>query len=64
MLLSVLKGEERGACRAAAVENAAAAMLVADKAKDYAEALAIAKESIDSGRALAKLKSMIELASK
>ena len=60
ILLSVLNGEERGACRAAAVENAAAAIIVADKAADYAEALALARESVDSGRALAKLEAMME----
>ena len=52
--------EERGAYRAAAVENAAAAILVGGKAKDYAEAVALACESIDSGRAVEKLEKMIE----
>ena len=60
LLLSVLKGEDHGAYRAAAVENAAAAIMVADKAKSYAEALSVARESIDSGRALAKLNAMLE----
>ena len=59
LLLSVLKGEERGPYRAAAVENAAAAILVGEKAKSYAEAIEAAKESIDSGRALEKMKKMI-----
>ena len=60
LLLSVLKGEEHGGCRAAAVENAAAAILVGDKAKSYGEALSLAAESIDSGSALAKLNAMLE----
>ena len=60
LLMSVLNGEERGACRAAAVENAAAAILVGEKAKSYAEALELARESVDSGRALAKLEAMLE----
>ena len=60
LLLSVLNGEDRGAYRAAAVENAAAAIMVADKTASYAEALALAKESVDSGRAIAKLKAMLE----
>ena len=60
ILLSVLRGEERGAYRAAAVENAAAAILVGEKAKDYAEAIALACDSVDSGRALEKLEKMIE----
>ena len=59
-LLAVLKGEERGACRAAAIENAAAAILVGDKAATYREALALAAESVDSGRAVAKLSAMLE----
>ena len=60
LLLSVLNGEDRGAYRAAAVENAAAAIMVADKASSYAEALSIARDSIDSGHALAKLNAMLE----
>ncbi len=60
LLLSVLRGEERGPYRAAALENAAAAILVGDKAKSYAEAIAIAAESVDSGRALSKLEAMVE----
>ena len=60
LLLGVLKGEDRGARRAAAVENAAAAILVADKASSYADAVAAAKESVDSGRAFAKLNAMLE----
>ena len=60
LLLGVLNGEDHGARRAAAVENAAAAILVADKAKTYAEALALAAESVDSGRARAKLDAMLE----
>ncbi len=60
LLLSVLKGEDHGAYRAAAVENAAAAIMVGDKASSYAEALSVARDSIDSGRALAKLNAMLE----
>ena len=60
LLLSVLNGEDHGAYRAAAVENAAAAIMVADRASTYAEALALAGESIDSGRALAKMNAMME----
>ena len=60
LLLSVLNGEDRGAYRAAAVENAAAAILIGDKAASYAEALSRAAESIDSGRARAKLDAMLE----
>ena len=59
LLLAVLSGEDKGARRAAALENAAAALLVADKAKSYEEALALAAESVDSGKALTKLKEMV-----
>ncbi len=59
ILLSVLDGSDRGAYRAAACENAAAAILAGDRAASYADALAMAAESIDSGRAMAKLKAMI-----
>ena len=62
LLLSVLGGEERGPYRAAAVENAAAAILVGGKAANYKEALALAAESVDSGRALAKLKALVAAA--
>ncbi len=61
ILLRVLRGEDRGAYRAAAVENAAAAILCAGKASSYPEALALAAESIDSGRAAEKLRKMVEI---
>ena len=60
LLLAVLSGEDRGARRAAAVENAAAAILAAEKADTALEAIDAARASIDSGRALAKLKAMVE----
>ena len=59
LLLAVLQGEDRGARRAAAVENAAAAILVGGMAETVAEAIDKARESIDSGRALEKLKKMV-----
>lgn len=59
-LLAVLRGTERGACRAAAVENAAAAILVADRADSYKSAIAAAIDALDSGAALNKLNAMIE----
>jgi len=62
LLLSVLNGEDRGAYRAAAIENAAAAILVGGKAANYKEALAVAAESVDSGRAASKLKALVETA--
>ena len=62
LMLSVLRGEERGAYRAAAIENAAAAIIAGEKAAGYEEALALASESVDSGRALAKLEALKEAA--
>ncbi|MFH0912768.1 MAG: anthranilate phosphoribosyltransferase [Candidatus Omnitrophota bacterium] len=52
--LDVLKGKS-GPHRDMVVLNAAAAIYVADKAKSVKEAIGLACESIDSGRALAKL---------
>jgi anthranilate phosphoribosyltransferase len=57
ILMSILKGEERGAKREVSVLNAAAAILVAGQASDMKEAVAIAEDSIDSGKALKKLNS-------
>ena len=59
LLLAVLSGEDKGARRAASIENAAAALLVAEKASSVDDALALAASSVDSGRALAKLKAMV-----
>ena len=59
LLLSVLRGEDRGARRAAAAENAAAAIMAGGKATTFAEALSLAAESIDSGRALEKLEKLV-----
>lgn len=59
---AILSGEERGAKRAAVLLNAAAAIVAGGKTDDYAEAVALAAESIDSGRALAKLEALVEAA--
>ena len=58
ILLSVLKGEEREAKRDISVLNAAAAIVVAGKASDMKEGVALAEESIDTGSALNKLNSL------
>ena len=57
-LLSVLKGEEREAKRDISVLNAAAALVIAGKASDMKEGVALAEESIDTGSALNKLNSL------
>ena len=61
ILMDVLAGTERGAYRAAAIENAAAAILVGGLASTYEEAMARAVESVDSGRAFTKLRKMLEV---
>jgi len=58
---AILSGRERGAKRDAVVMNAAAALLVAGKASGLKEAARLAEETIDSGRALAKLEEFIRV---
>ncbi len=51
----VLGGEERGPKRDAVLLNAAAALFVADRTRSLADGWELAAETIDSGRAAAKL---------
>lgn len=60
ILLSILKGEEKEAKRDICVLNTAAALVVAGKANDMKEGAALAEESIDSGKAMEKLNSLIK----
>jgi anthranilate phosphoribosyltransferase len=57
--LQVLRGE-RIPARDVVLANAAIGVYVADKAHDFQEAAAMAAESIDSGRAMARLQQMVE----
>ncbi len=57
----ILTGDEQGAKRDAAVINAAAALFVAGKALSLKEAVKIAQETIDSGKAYEKLNEFIRL---
>ena len=57
-LLSVLKGE-KGAYRDVAMFNAAAALVVAGRAKDLPDGMALARTSIDSGEAEGRLDRLI-----
>jgi anthranilate phosphoribosyltransferase len=57
-LLAVLKGE-RGPFRDVAVLNAAAALVVAGKAKDLGQGVGLAQQSIDSGEAEGSLERLI-----
>ena len=50
-----MRGEERGPKRDAVLLNAAAALFVAGKTKSLAEGWDLAAETIDSGKAEAKL---------
>ncbi len=59
ILRSVVDGVERGAPRSVVLLNAAAACYVAGRAKDLAEGIGMAAESIDSGAAAAKLATLI-----
>ncbi|MHB8842089.1 MAG: anthranilate phosphoribosyltransferase [Candidatus Aquicultor sp.] len=63
LTLQVLKGAK---CpkRDIVLMNAAAALIAADKASSFEEGMQMAKESIDSGRALAKLEALREFGAK
>lgn len=56
----LLEGES-GAYRDAVLLNSAAALLVADKAASLPEGVEIARDSIDSGRALQKVEALVAL---
>jgi anthranilate phosphoribosyltransferase len=64
IILSILKGEEKGPKRDVVVLNAAAAIFVAGKADNLKEAVKIAEDSIDSGKALEKLNQLVEWTNK
>jgi anthranilate phosphoribosyltransferase len=57
-IVRAVLGGETGPRRDVVVLNAAAALMAAGKATDLAEGVALARESIDSGRALASLDSL------
>ncbi|WP_417239712.1 anthranilate phosphoribosyltransferase [Celeribacter halophilus] len=61
-MLNLLKGET-GAYRDAVLMNAAAALVVSDKASSLKDGVEIAVESIASGKALAKLEALAALTS-
>ena len=63
ILRSVLSGEA-GAPREACLLNASAALQAAGLAKNWREGLALAAESIDSGRALESLESLVRMTSR
>ncbi|MEW5727705.1 MAG: anthranilate phosphoribosyltransferase [Pseudomonadota bacterium] len=59
--LKALLGGEKGAYRDIVLLNAAAALVVADKAADLQAGVALAAESIDSGKAMAVLDRMVAI---
>jgi anthranilate phosphoribosyltransferase len=59
IILDVLKGD-RGAKRDIIVLNAAAAFMIAGRAKDFNEGIELANQSIDSGKALDILNRLVE----
>ena len=59
-IVDVLKGKS-GAFRDVAVLNAAAALVVAARAKDLKQALALAQKSIDSGEAASRLQRLVAI---
>jgi anthranilate phosphoribosyltransferase len=60
MLVKILEGE-RGALYDIVALNAAAAIVAGDKAESLREGLELARESIESGNALEKLRGLVEL---
>ena len=60
LLVSILKGEEREAKRDIVLLNAAAAIYVSGTSPDFEDALGRAAESIDSGKAYAKLEELVK----
>ncbi len=58
---AILNGEEKGAKRNAVVLNAAACIYVAGKTETMKDAVAVAEEMIDSGKAMEVLHKFVEL---
>jgi len=60
----ILSGKEKGPRRDIVVLNAAAAIIVADQAVDFKQALPLAEEAIDDGKAMHCLQTLIEISNK
>jgi anthranilate phosphoribosyltransferase len=58
ILIDILKGRERGAKRDILLLNAAAGLLLGDKAKSLKEGIGVAAQLIDSGQAYEKLEQL------
>ena len=64
LMRGVLTGRIAGAKRAATLLNAAAAIYVGGKADTLADAVALARQSVDSGAAAAKLEALVAFGSR
>ncbi len=62
ILLDVLSGKLRNGARDICLLNSAAAIVVGGKTDDFGAALEMARDSLDSGAALKKLKTLVEFA--
>jgi anthranilate phosphoribosyltransferase len=58
--LKIILSGAKGAKRDVVVLNAAAALLAGEKVRDFDQGAAFAQETIDSGKALNKLKKLID----
>lgn len=61
IIKDVLSGKRQNAARSLVLLNAAAAIFVGGKAEDLSKAVGLANESLDSGKALEKLRNLIEM---
>ena len=59
VIRGVFSGEITGHRKNAVVLNAAGALMVGDKAASFPEGIALAREIIDSGKAMAKLEALV-----
>jgi anthranilate phosphoribosyltransferase len=62
--LKIILSGAKGAKRDVVVLNAAAALLAGEKVRDFDQGVAVAQETIDSGKALDKLKRLIDFTQK
>jgi len=60
IIRQILEGKRKDAARSLVLLNAAAALFVGGKAENLEKAMKLADESLESGKALEKLKSLIE----
>jgi anthranilate phosphoribosyltransferase len=61
IIKEVLSGKRQDAARSLILLNAAAALFVGGKAEGMEKAVKLAKESLDSGKAIEKLQNLIEM---